>query len=327
MSCFINNLKINHIKTYPVVEVILMIVLSISSACLIIASLSISSLFIDECMAPVSLEAVLAGVQILLHPFFLFICPISPFSVVIITILIKNLTVNKLLIEILSKTPKMQKLLITMSLLLLLLNISAVSVFCFQIFSFNIKLLTLILLFAGYVFYFSFVITFLLDKFILNLKNACLLNKLRRIINQYFNNLFAQLLPIFAPVLGYWLCYVYLGLSEEITFYCITPLLIFLIFYISLSNAQKLNDLIRHLYRHIVYVLIAFGAGIYYINHSVVVSITSTSDAPAPMTGVVKFAMIIIAPVMIFRLPLYKLHRRSKRLYSEVEEEYRRCKL
>ena len=321
MSCFINDLKLNHIKNYPVVEVILIIVLSISSACLIIASLSIASLFIDECMV-ISLEAVLAGVQILLHPFFLFICPISPFSVVIITILIKNLTVNKLLVEILSKVPKMQKLLITMTLLLLLLNIAVVSVFCFQIFSFNIKLLMLILLLAGYVFYFSFVITFLLDKFILKLKNTCLLNKLRRVINQYFNNLFTQLLPIFAPVLGYWLCYVYWGLSEEITFYCITPFLIFLIFYILLSNAQKLNDLIRYLYRHIVYVLISFGAGLYYINHSVILSITSTNDTPAPMTYVVKFAMIIIALVMIFRLPLYKLYQRSKQLYKEVEEDY-----
>ena len=39
------------------------------------------------------------------------------------------------------------------------------------------------------------------------------------------------------------------------------------------------------------------------------------------MTDVVKFAMIIIALVMIFRLPLYKLHQQNKQLYSEVETE------
>ncbi len=74
-----------------------------------------------------------------------------------------------------------------------------------------------------------------------------------------------------------------------------------------------------------VYVLVVYCACIYYVNNSVVVSIISTTDTPAPMTYVVKFAMIVVALVMIFRLPLYKLHQRSKQLYKEVVTELAVC--
>ena len=245
----------------------------------------------------------------------------SPFVVIISGILIKELTINKRLITCLCKIKYSVK------------NQTILSIFFI--------LFPLILLFLAYAFYtlFSNVMlffrlmaaaaamwiyyaAFLVVYFLWRVEDCIKMNKLVMINNKYFNNLFIQILPVILPIFIYYLCHVRYNLSPETVFYYLMPVIVFLIFYIALSNAQKLNDMIRCLYRHIVYVLIVFCAGGYYINHSVVESITSTNDAPAPMTYVVTFAMIIIALVMIFRLPLYRLHQRSRQLYSEVEIKF-----
>ena len=324
------NEMLDKLKKYPFCEILLIFIFVVLSSTATMLFWALTGTAAESAGKYFSWQDMcFSYLQYAFLPEFIFIIPISPVSAAIVMMLIKKLTPNKKLINLLYKIKKSSKLKLLISAIFLLLPVVLILLF-FLLYSMSdnaLLIMPILLSFMIYVFYGVLLIIYTQWAIEDMCKNSIVVCKYRWIKNKYFDNLFAQLLPIFAPVLGYWLCYVYFGLSEEITFYCITPLLIFLIFYISLSNAHKLNDLIRYLYRHIVYVLVAFGAGIYYINHSVVVSITSTSDTPAPMTDVVKFAMIIIAPVMIFRLPLYKLHRRSKRLYSEVEEEYRRCKL
>ncbi len=313
MSCF-ERLEFKEIKKFPIIEISLLVILSIASSCLILGSLSISSLYIDEWTAPVSLEAVFGSIVILLHPYFLFFCPISPLSVIAIAILIKNLTTNKFLIKGFCSPHIFNKVLIIISTLFLISNLLTFGIFSNFNISQDIQILMLILLFSGYVLYFSVLSIFFLDKISGKLKKIALLNKLNNLTNKYLNNLFMQLVPILTVILGYWLCYVIFNLSEELTIYYISPLIYLLIFYIALAKSCKLNELIYFLYRKIIYVLLLYAYGIYYIN-------TSNSPASSTLTAeAVKFAMIIITVVLLLRIPLYKLHQRSKKAYREVEQ-------
>ena len=325
---FIMNEMLDKLKKYPFCEIFLIFVFVVLSSTATMLFWALTDTAAESAGKYFSWQDMsFSYLQYAFLPEFIFIIPISPVSAAIVMVLIKKLTPNKKLINLLYKIKKSLKLKLLISVIFLLLPVALILLF-FLLYSMtdNALLIVLILLsFMIYVFYGVLLIIYTQWAIEDMCKTSMAVCRYRWIKNKYFNNLFTQLLPVFAPVLGYWLCYVYFALGEEITFCCITPFLIFLIFYISLSNAQKLNDLIRYLYRHIVYVLIAFGAGIYYVNHSVVVSITSTNDTPAPMTNVVKFAMIIIALVMIFRLPLYKLHQRSKQMYKEAAEEDRQC--
>ncbi len=302
------------IKEYLNFETILLFILSVISG----AFATMFFVFYDAPDNAGIVNAIFDFVKLFLHyPLFF----ASPFVVIILGILIKKLTINRRLIVCLFKIKYSVKKQTILSIFFILFPLILL-IFAYAFYTLFSNVMLLFWLMAAAVAMWIYYVAFLVVYFLWRAENCIKMNKLVMINNKYFNNLFIQILPVILPIFIYYLCRVRYDLLLETDFYYLMPVIIFLIFYISLSNAQKLNDLIRYLYRHIVYVLIAFGAGIYYVNRSVVVSITSTNDTPAPMTYVVKFAMIIIALVMIFRLPLYKLHQRSKQLYKEAEEDY-----
>lgn len=312
------NKMFDKLRRYPFCEIFLIFVFVVLSSTATMLFWALTGTAADSVGKYFSwLDMSFYYLQYAFSPEFIFIIPISPVVTVIIMILIKKLTPNKKLINLLCKIKKSLKLKLLISAIFLLLPVILFLLF-FLLHSMTSNILLIIPILLSFMMYVSYgVLLIIYTQWSIEdiCKNSIVISKCRWIKNKYFNILFVQLFPIFAPVFVYWLCYVYFNLDEELTFYCITPLLIFLIFYISLSNAQKLNDLICYLYRYIVYVLIVFSAGIYYV------TIILTNDVPSTMTQVVKFAMIVAAFVMIFRLPLYKLHQRSKQLYSEVETE------
>ena len=271
-------------------------------------SLSISFSFFDICYSYL--------LTIAFCPKFIFIIPISPIAAIIVLILIKKMTPNKKLIGFLYKVKQSWKLKLIISILALFLAISLILLFSLLYSFINTSLLILPLLFAAMIVMFYLITLIIyLEWFLECVFKKSIIHKFYRLIRlKFLNNIFTPLFLLSFPVLTYHLCRVYFDIPPETFYYFVTPILIFLIFYIALSSSRKLNELIYFLYRKIIYVLLLYAYGIYYIN-------TSNSPASPTLTAeAVKFAMIIITVVLLLRIPLYKLHQRSKKAYREVEQ-------
>ncbi len=144
---------------------------------------------------------------------------VSPFVVMIMGILIKNLTVNKRLITALTTIKYSIKKQIILNILFILFPL----ILLILAYEFYVLFLNVIVFFwlttvaaVMWIYYAAFLVV----CFLWWGENFIKIDKMVMIKNKYLNNLFIQLLPVILLIFTYYLCCVRYNLSPETSFYC-----------------------------------------------------------------------------------------------------------